>query len=152
MIFPPVPAPNVSPRMVGVSSIMRRDSVNGMKIAILIIMNKRIEKRLDKSLLAYSDGEGDALLGIISNISKNGIYIETNTAVDPENEISFVLAVYNELYHLKGEVRWTKHPEESSPEDIQPGMGIRITEAPVEYLNYVEYIKYQSRHSLQMTH
>lgn len=131
---------------------MKELSVYGMKNAILFIMNKRIEKRLEKSLLAYSDGDGDALLGVISNISKNGIYIETNTVAEAESEISFVLAVYNELYHLKGEVRWTKRPEETSPEDIPPGMGIRITEAPVEYLNYVEYIKYQSRHSLQLSH
>jgi Tfp pilus assembly protein PilZ len=131
---------------------MRELSVYGMKIAILFIMNKRIEKRLEKSLLAYLDGDSDALLGVISNISKNGIYIETNTAMELESEISFVLAVYNELYHLKGEVRWIKRPDELSPEDIPPGMGIRITEAPVEYLNYVEYIKYQSRHSLQVSH
>jgi len=115
-------------------------------------MNKRIEKRLEKSLLAYSDGDGSDLIGVISNISKNGIFIETRTVEEPDSEISFVLAVYNELYHLKGEVRWTKHPEDSFPEDIPPGMGIRITEAPVEYLNYVEYIKYQGRHSLRLTH
>ena len=115
-------------------------------------MNKRIEKRLEKSLLAYSDGDGDALLGVISNISKNGIYIETNSTMEPESEISFILAIYNELFHLKGEVRWIKRSDESSPGDIQPGMGIRITEAPVEYLNYVEYIKYQNRSSLQLSH
>ena len=118
----------------------------------VFFMNKRIEKRLEKSLLAYSDGDGSDLIGVISNISKNGIFIETRTVEEPDSEISFVLAVYNELYHLKGEVRWTKHPEDPLPEDIPPGMGIRITEAPVEYLNYVEYIKYQGRHSLRLTH
>ncbi|MCP5108044.1 MAG: hypothetical protein GY950_31950 [bacterium] len=115
-------------------------------------MNKRIEKRLDKSLLAYSDGNGSDLLGIISNISKNGIFIETNSIEELKSEISFVLAVYNDLYQLKGEVRWAKHPGDRDPVDIPSGMGIRITEAPVEYLNYVEYIKYQSRHSIHLTH
>lgn len=119
---------------------------------VIHFMNKRIEKRLEKSLLAYSDGDGSDLMGVISNISKNGLYIETRTVAEPENEISFVLAVYNELYHLKGEVRWIKNAEDQFPEDIPPGMGVRITEAPVEYLNYVEYIKYQSRHSLHLTH
>lgn len=118
----------------------------------VLFMNKRIEKRLEKSLLAYSDVEGSDLMGVISNISKNGIYIETKTAAKPQSEISFILAVYNELYHLKGEVRWSKRPEDQFPVDIPPGMGIRITEAPVEYLNYVEYVKYQSRHSLHLTH
>ncbi len=119
---------------------------------LIHFMNKRIEKRLEKSLLAYADSDGSELMGVISNISKNGIYIETKTAARLDSEISFVLAVYNELYHLKGEVRWAKSPADRFPEDIPPGMGVRITEAPVEYLNYVEYIKYQSRHSLHLTH
>lgn len=115
-------------------------------------MNRRIEKRLEKSLLAYSDSEGADLVGIISNISKNGVFIESNNTLDISSEISLVLAIYNELYPLKGEVRWVKRPGDKVPEDIPIGMGIRIVEAPVEYLNYVEYIKYQSRHSLHLTH
>lgn len=115
-------------------------------------MNRRIEKRLEKSLLAYSDPEGADLVGIIANISKNGFFIESNRILDISSEISLVLAIYNELYSLKGEVRWVKRPGDQFPEDIPTGMGIRIVEAPVEYLNYVEYIKYQSRHSLHLTH
>lgn len=115
-------------------------------------MNRRIEKRLEKSLLAYSDTEGADLLGIIANISKNGFFIECNRILDISSEISLVLAIYNELYPLKGEVRWVKRPGDQFPQDIPAGMGIRIVEAPVEYLNYVEYIKYQSRHSLHLTH
>jgi hypothetical protein len=115
-------------------------------------MNQRVEQRLNKSLLAYVDGDGSDLLGVISNISKNGLFIETHSTLLPESEISFVLAVYSELYSLKGEVRWAKHPGDTFPGEIPTGMGIRITEAPVEYLNYVEFVKYQMRQSSHLTH
>lgn len=115
-------------------------------------MNQRVEQRLNKSLLAYTDGDGSNLLGVISNISKNGLFIETHSTFLPETEISFVLAVYSELYRLKGEVRWAKHPGDAYPLELPAGMGIRITEAPVEYINYVEFVKYQMRPSNHLTH
>lgn len=114
--------------------------------------NQRVEQRLNKSLLAYSDDDGSDLLGVISNISKNGLFIETSADFDPLNEFSFVLAVYNELYELRGEVRWTKRPGDLYPDDLPAGLGVRITEAPVEYLNYVEFIKYQMRQTSSLTH
>ena len=110
-------------------------------------MDRRKEKRLDKSLLAYSDGNGADLLGVISNISKNGIFIVTDKIFEINSEISFVLAVYGESYYLRGEVMWVRRPEDQSPGSPPAGMGIRITEAPVEYLNYVELTKYQDQDS-----
>ncbi len=116
------------------------------------IMNRRIEKRLEKSLLAYTDGNGSQLLGIISNISKNGIFIESNKILDVDSEISFVLAIYNEFYPVKGEVRWVRRPEDQSSANVPTGMGIHLKETPREFLNYVEYVKYQGNHSLHLTH
>ncbi len=115
-------------------------------------MNRRIEKRLEKSLLAYTDGNGSQLLGIISNISKNGIFIESNKILDVDSEISFVLAIYNEFYPVKGEVRWVRRPEDQSSANVPTGMGIHLKETPREFLNYVEYVKYQGNHSLHLTH
>lgn len=115
-------------------------------------MNQRIDKRLKKSLLAYSNGDSTNLLGVISNISRNGIYVESSVVYNPESELSLVLAVFNELYHVKGVVRWVKRPGDKLPTDIPIGMGIRITEAPDDYLNYVEYLRYQKSHTMQLTH
>jgi len=106
-------------------------------------MNKRNEKRLEKNLLAYTDDNESDLLGVISNISKNGIFVVTDKIFDINTEISFVLAVYNELYYLKGEVRWIRHPDDQPPAHLPTGIGIRLTEAPVEYLNYVEISRYK---------
>ncbi len=119
---------------------------------VIYTMNRRIEKRLRKSLLAYSNGEASNLLGVISNISRTGLFLETRNVFDPDSHISFVLAVYNDRYELEGEVMWSKRPGEVQPKDIPHGMGIRIVDAPQEFLNYVEYIKYQSRYSMRLSH
>lgn len=102
----------------------------------------RKEKRVKKNLLAYSDNGSFDLVGISSNISKGGIFIESPHPDSSENEISIVLAVGNDLFKLKGEVQWCKSAEDREPVKIPMGMGIRLTEAPAEYLNYVEYIKH----------
>ncbi len=115
-------------------------------------MNKRNEKRLDKSLLAYTDSNDADLLGVVANISKNGTFIVTDKIFDVDSEISFVLAVYNEIYHLKGEIRWTRRLEDQSLGHLPTGIGIRITEASVEYLNFVELTKYQNRNSASLAH
>ena len=115
-------------------------------------MKKRTESRLKKSLLAYTNKDDFELLGVISNISRNGIFIESSKNFDLGNEISFVLAIYDELYDLKGEIRWKKTEDNHEIANISTGLGIRLTEAPVEYLNYVEYIKYQMRNLSKPVH
>lgn len=115
-------------------------------------MNRRIEKRLEKSLLAYTDDNGSQLLGVISNISKNGIFIESTKILDVDSEISFILAIYDEFYPVKGEVRWVRRPGERASAAVSTGMGIQLKDTPREFLNYVEYIKYQGSHSMHLTH
>jgi hypothetical protein len=104
---------------------------------------RRIEKRVKKNLLVYRDNGGFELLGVSANISKNGLFIESPYTVDIDSELLLAVAVDKELFKLKGEIRWFKTTEDEFPEHIPAGMGIRITEAPAEYLNYVEYIKHQ---------
>lgn len=106
--------------------------------------DKRSEGRIKKNVLVYNDNGSIELLGVSSNISRNGVYIESpNTGVSSLNgEIDFIIAANDEEYNLKGEVRWLKHPDDKFPEHIPAGLGIRITEAPAEYLNYVEYLRH----------
>jgi hypothetical protein len=102
---------------------------------------KRIEKRVKKNLLVYRDNGGFELLGVSANISKNGLFIESPYTIDIDSEL--LLAIDKELFNIKGEIKWFKTPDDKYPEHIPAGMGIRITEAPAEYLNYVEYIKHK---------
>lgn len=115
-------------------------------------MNRRIEKRLEKSLLAYTDDNGCQLLGVISNISRNGIFVESTKILDVDSEISFILAIYDEFYPVKGEVRWVRRPTERAASNGPSGMGIRLKDTPREFLNYVEYMKYQGSRSMHLTH
>jgi hypothetical protein len=104
---------------------------------------KRVEKRIKKSLLIYKDNGSFDLLGVSANISRNGLFIESPYTVASDSEISLALAIDNELFKVKAEVRWTKGPEDKFPPHIPVGMGVRLTEVPAEYMNYVEYAKYQ---------
>lgn len=104
---------------------------------------KRSEKRVKKNLLVYKDNGGFELLGVSANISKNGLFVESPYTVALDSEIKLTVAIDNELFKIKGEIRWNKRPGDKYPQHIPAGMGIRITEAPAEYLNYVEYIKHQ---------
>lgn len=104
--------------------------------------NRRNDKRLKKSLLVYTDNGTFDLLGVSANISKNGLFVESPYTITRESEILLAVVVDDDLYKLKGEVRWVKRPEDKAPEKVPAGMGIRVTEAPVEYLNYVEYVKH----------
>ncbi|MCX6583816.1 MAG: PilZ domain-containing protein [Candidatus Aminicenantes bacterium] len=115
-------------------------------------MNRRTEKRLEKSLLAYTDGDGSQLLGIISNISKNGIFIESDKILDVDSKISFVLAIYNDFYPVTGEVRWVRRPGDHSPGNTPAGMGIYLKETPMEFSNYVAYMRFQGSHAMHITH
>ncbi len=103
---------------------------------------KRKEKRIDKNLLVYADDGDIDLLGVSSNISKHGIFIESPNPATVSDEISLVIAVNNELYKLKGEILWIKGPGDSQKIHLPTGLAIRITEAPAEYINYVEYLKH----------
>lgn len=104
-------------------------------------MEKRVDKRLNKNLLVYVKEDGLNLLGVASNVSKNGLFVESIRVFPETSELAFVLAISNDLYHMKGEVAWNNNDDNGKDKSVGPsGMGIRITEAPVEYLNYINYI------------
>jgi hypothetical protein len=94
--------------------------------------------------MVYRDNGSFDLLGVSANISKNGLFVESPYIITQDSEVSLAIGIANELFKIKGEVRWSKNPEDKFPENIPAGMGIRITEAPVEYLNYVEYVRHQN--------
>lgn len=105
---------------------------------------KRNEKRVRKNLLIYTDDGRFDLLGVSSNISKSGLFIESPYSISSDSEVFLAVVVDDELYRLKGEVRWVKRPGDEHPAHTPAGMGIHITEAPVEYLNYVEHARYET--------
>lgn len=108
------------------------------------LSEKRSEERVKKNVLVYSNNGSLELLGISANLSRNGVYIESpNPGIGLVNgEVSIIIAVDEEEYNIKGEIRWLKQPGDKEPEHVPSGLGIRIVEAPAEYLNYVEYLRH----------
>jgi hypothetical protein len=104
---------------------------------------RRIETRIKKNLLVYKKNDGFEVLGMSANISKFGLFIESPYTIYPNSEILLAVVIDRELFKIKCEVKWLKTTEDKYPQHIPAGMGVRITEAPPEYLNYVEYIRHQ---------
>lgn len=105
-------------------------------------MEKRREDRISKNFLVYLKEDNIELLGVTSNISKNGLFVESFKVFPSNREIYIVLAVDKDLYDIRGEVIWSTKVSDDSAEDIPSGMGLKIIEAPAEYWNYMEYMKY----------
>jgi len=106
-------------------------------------MVNRKDKRINKKFIVSFDVDGFEKLGLVQNISKSGICIASETCVPEEKEIIISIAVPGEIYNLKGEIAWCKSSENKS-DTVPDSMGIRITEAPSEYLNFIEYLKHQN--------
>lgn len=107
-------------------------------------MNKRKDKRVDKKLMVNLNDRGIDVLGLTRNLSKFGVCCVTSEIELPlHHEIIISIAVPGEIFNLKGEVVWCKRSGENGT-TIPDAIGIRVTEAPSEYLNYIEFIKHQS--------
>lgn len=106
--------------------------------------DKRLDRRVDKKLMINLNNNGVDILGLTSNLSKHGMCCMTSEIELPKShEIALSIAVPGEIFTLKGEVVWCKRSSENGG-IIPDAIGIRITEAPSEYLNYIEFIKHQS--------
>lgn len=77
-------------------------------------------------------------MGLTANISRDGISVITTTALPVKTIISLQLGVADDTYLLKGEVLWSKESGNSPGGDGSALTGIKIMEAPAQYLKYVE--------------
>ena len=105
-------------------------------------MAKRKEERVNKKLIVSFDAQGIDNLGLTKDISKYGMCIASNKTVSETREVIVSIAVPGEVFNLKGEVIWCNESEDKE-DSIPESIGIKITEAPSEYLNYIEYVKHQ---------
>jgi Tfp pilus assembly protein PilZ len=106
-------------------------------------MSKRNDKRVNKKFMVSFDEKGFDNLGLTENLSNRGLCIKTKKEIESSTEILLSIAVPGDIFNLKGEVVWCKGSENTS-DAIPESIGIKITEAPAEYLNFVEFMKHQS--------
>lgn len=105
-------------------------------------MKDRREERLSKKLMISFRENGFDGLGLTLNISKCGMCIFSETNLPGHQEISLSIAVPGEIFNMKGEVMWcaaSDSVEDTLPEHI----GIKILEAPSDYINFVEFLRHQ---------
>ncbi|MGD2085102.1 MAG: PilZ domain-containing protein [Candidatus Aminicenantes bacterium] len=100
---------------------------------------KRSEKRLEKQLLVnISKDDGFESMGLTSNLSKDGLFIATAEKLPPDCEVSILIGIADETFTLKGKVIWSKEWSNGASSDVQAAAGIKIINAPEQYLKFVE--------------
>ncbi len=105
-------------------------------------MPKRKDPRVSKKFIVSFNDNGFEELGLTKNLSKSGICIGSQKEVPSKKEIIVSIAVPGEVFNLKGEVIWCSESDDLD-DNVPDSIGIKIVEAPVEYLNFVEYMRHQ---------
>lgn len=103
----------------------------------------RSEGRFNKNLTASIRYKDRVFSCVTKNISRTGLYIEAiGLNLNNDRNVSVSLVGEDSLFKLGGEIIWNKTiPCEPGLSSIE-GLGIKITDAPVDYLNFVEYQRY----------
>jgi len=103
----------------------------------------RSEGRFKKNLTASLRYKERVFSCVTKNISRSGIYLEAiGLDLNTDRNVQISIVGEDSLFKLGGEIIWNKTiPCEPGLSSIR-GLGIRITDAPSDYLNFVEYQRY----------
>jgi hypothetical protein len=112
-------------------------------------VQRRSERRIKKSYLVFQNVDDPKFLGVITNVSKNGFCIDSKEELKVHGIHTFLIAVKDEVYSVRGEVKWLTKAKRAFTEYIPFKIGVRTVEIPVQFLNYLEYSKYHIRQNLQ---
>ena len=100
---------------------------------------------MNKCFLTFTEINDPSFFGVISNISKHGFCVDTFKYFPPGKEISLVISIHNESYEIKGEVSHITNLDKNLSVFSLSRMGVKIIEAPAEFINSIQYLKYNSR-------
>ncbi len=91
------------------------------------MIDRRYDKRVPLRIKVLVEGEGEKKTYYSLNISRGGIFLETEIPYNIDSELNMEL-VFDEEEHvfLKGKVVWVSYPHQSS--SYVPGMGIKFIE------------------------
>lgn len=100
---------------------------------------KRSELRVEKQLLVnVSKDDGFEIMGLTTNLSKEGMFIATAEELPLNCEVSILIGFADETITLKGQVIWSKDWSNGGSSDVQSAAGIKIIDAPNQYLTFLE--------------
>jgi hypothetical protein len=106
-------------------------------------MERRLNRRSKRRIPCEFQHEGHRYRGIAVNVSRSGLFIQTNASLSPgvELEVDF-LGEYLGHVSLRGVVARRRAPPATLASVIRPGLGLRILEAPDAYFEVLgdEYL------------
>jgi Tfp pilus assembly protein PilZ len=108
-------------------------------------MELRRERRIQKNLLANistSEFEG---MGLVHNISKNGIFLLTPEIFPSFKEIFILLGVSDDTYAIRGKVMWSKKHVDPQSNYISGKAGVKITKSDKKYTQLIEKLTTRNR-------
>ena len=103
-------------------------------------MAERRYPRFPKNLLVNISRNGFDGLGLVMNVSRRGVYVESVQVFPPDTRLSLLLAAGNSLIPLSGTVVWRKESDGEFSQGASGGMGIQIASAPGEYIRYLREV------------
>ena len=101
------------------------------------VMPKRKNKRIQKNLLVNISYNGFDGLGLVLNLSRNGVYVESREVFPRNTNLSLIMAVGNDLIPLQGKVIWTRSPQQNDLSKGKGGMGIQIGGVSSKYERFL---------------
>lgn len=103
-------------------------------------MAERRYPRFQKNLLVNISRNGFEGLGLVMNVSRRGVYVESVQVFPPDTRLSLLLAAGNNLIPLSGTVVWRKESNGDLSAGASGGMGIQIARVPGEYIRYLREV------------
>jgi len=101
-------------------------------------MVKRQFPRYRKNLLVNISHNGYDGLGLVMNVSRRGVYVESVEIFPPQTRLSLLLAAGNHLIPLTGTVAWRKETTRGQAPGVNGGMGIQFVRVPRQYARYLK--------------
>jgi hypothetical protein len=114
--------------------------------------NKRKYKRFTTCYKIEYYANSHVYEGIARDLSLNGLFIETDKALDADSEIEIQIYLPNGIISkLRGKIRTTLQKSRSIMPAISPkqGMGVEITEQDVNYSRFITSMYVQHTLSLR---
>jgi len=102
------------------------------------MIDVRNEIRLEKKLLVNIGQEGLETMGLTANISRTGLSFTATETFALDTEVLILIGIADETFTLKGMVVWSQPGSDSASGDTQVVTGVKITDAPEKYTQYVQ--------------
>lgn len=114
-----------------------------MSILGRMLMTKRKDERISKSLLVNISQNGFERMGVTVNISRRGMLIATTDMFPVRSEFQILLAAADDIFSLTGLVVWNTKRESPAGENVPAGLGVRIKRSNRGYARFIKAVAHQ---------